>query len=151
MLQRDSKGSFSLRHCSRNLHRPEDTKASDLDLRNQQDPTLRAHGMPRTQPCVPTACPALCHPRLFQALKILLNSNAGSSCSNKRSFHLPVKKTETPRSGVTCQMWIRRQVAKSNSGRGLPAPTWGSPDASLPSEKGPRFIHFSLAYCLMFI
>ena len=42
MLQIESKGSCGLHHCSHDFSAGLKTEASDLDLRNQQDPTLRA-------------------------------------------------------------------------------------------------------------
>lgn len=142
MLQIESKGSSGLRHCSHDLPRPENTEARDLDLRDQQGPTQCACGIPSFLPP-----PSL----LNLKKKILPNSNICSSCGNKHSFHLTVKKTETQRSGVGCQMWNLRKSGKARQQLRAPAPPWNSPNVMLPSEKEPKFIHFSLACCLMFI
>lgn len=104
MLQIESKGSFTLHHFSHDLPRPENTEARDLDLQKSARPN--------------PACPW--HTQLFATpisfklkKKILLNSNICSSCRNKHSFHLTVKKTETQRSGVGGQMWNLRKSGKA--------------------------------------
>lgn len=142
MLQIESKGSFGLHHFSHDLPRPENTKARDLDLQKSARPN----------PACPWHTQLFATPIAFKLKKKNCWTQISAPAAETNTpFILLLRKLRPKEVGVGGQMSNLRKSGKARQQLRSPAPPWNPPNVMLPSEKEPKFIHFSLACCLMFI
>lgn len=116
--------------------------ADSLDLRK----------LPPSQPCLPTSHPSSLPSPCFLTFVILLPSNICSRDRNRYLLCFAVEETEALRSEIILANVVQQRSGNAEQPLRTPdaSPELG-PYVTWLSERKPRLIHFSLAFCLMFI